>query len=91
MFNTPCKIPNEVINIKKDALGGIEQIENTPVVFYFDPWQSSLVNIDSYAFSGTGLESIDIPASVRYIAPYAFSNCSKLTCINFYLHSDTAH
>lgn len=76
------------MNIKSYALANIEQVENIPVVFNISPWESNLVNINAYAFFGTGIETIDIPASVRYIGPHAFENCTNLTCVNFYVYEN---
>lgn len=85
-------MPNEVVNINSYALANIEQVDDVPVVFNIDPWQSSLININSYAFFSIGIESIDIPASTRYIGPHAFENCPSLTCVNFYVYeNDKAH
>ena len=43
-----------------------------------------LQTIDDAAFYGcTALEEISIPISVTSINPYAFSNCSNLTTVNF--------
>lgn len=92
VFTRPCTVPNEVVNINSYALANIEQVDDVPVVFNIDPWQSSLININSYAFFSTGIESIDIPASTRYIGPHAFENCPSLTCVNFYVYeNDKAH
>ena len=90
-FTRPCTIPNQIVNIKSYALANIEQVENLPVVFNMSPWESNLVNINAYAFFGTGIETIDIPASVRYIGPHAFENCTALTCVNFYVYRNDIH
>lgn len=89
LYILPCAIPNEIVNIRQDSLANIEQADTFPVVFTFNPWLSKLANIDSNAFAGTGIISIDIPASVRHIGENAFSNCSYLTCVNFYIYSDS--
>lgn len=89
LYIVPCAIPNDIVNIRQDSLANIEQADTFPVVFTFNPWMSKLANIDNNAFAGTGIISIDIPASVRHIGENAFSNCSYLTCVNFYIYSDS--
>ena len=89
LYILPCAIPNDIVNIRQDSLANIEQSDTFPVVFTFNPWMSKLANIDNNAFAGTGIISIDIPASVRHIGENAFSNCSYLTCVNFYIYSDS--
>ena len=89
LYILPCAISNDIVNIRQDSLANIEQADTFPVVFTFNPWTSKLANIDNNAFAGTGIISIDIPASVRHIGENAFSNCSYLTCVNFYIYSDS--
>ena len=89
LYILPCAIPNDIVNIRQDSLANIEQADTFPVVFTFNPWMSKLANIDNNAFAGTGIISIDIPASVRHIGENAFSNCSYLTCVNFYIYSNS--
>ena len=45
---------------------------------------SSVQTIEDYAFEGTDITSISIPASVTNINYQAFANCSKLTTIKIY-------
>lgn len=42
---------------------------------------SNLAAIGTYAFAYSGIESIDIPASVKTLGTYAFSNASKLKTV----------
>ena len=44
---------------------------------------SSLTTIDMWAFSGSGLTSIEIPASVPSIEGYAFYRCANLESVTF--------
>lgn len=88
VFKTACEIPNEVVNIKSYALAVIEQIDDWPVEFILDPWNSKLMNIDPFAFNATGIASMTIPASVRYIGKYAFLGCGYLQSLNIYQYSD---
>ena len=39
--------------------------------------------IDSYAFSGSSIEKVVVPASVEKVGKYAFTSCSKLTEVEF--------
>ena len=39
--------------------------------------------IDSYAFSGSSIEKVVVPASVEKVGKYAFTSCSKLTEVVF--------
>ena len=41
----------------------------------------TLVSIEDWAFRGTGITSIELPASVRGIGPRAFANCTFLRSI----------
>ena len=42
-----------------------------------------VVNIDTYAFEGSGLTTITIPSSVVTIGNYAFQSCSSLGSVSF--------
>jgi hypothetical protein len=42
---------------------------------------NTLININSYALSGTAISEIDIPASVEFISYTAFKRCSNLRTI----------
>ena len=44
---------------------------------------SKIVKIGDSIFSHGSIKSISIPASVKYIGDFAFSNCSSLETINF--------
>ena len=44
---------------------------------------AGVTSIGNYAFSYTGLTSIEIPASVTSIGNYAFSSCNKLESVTF--------
>lgn len=88
VFLNPCTIPDDVINITRDALADIKQVDGFPVKFNMSPWTSRLVNIDQNAFMNSDIEEISIPASTRYIGTGAFSNCTTLTCVNFYVYAD---
>ena len=41
----------------------------------------TVVGIGEYAFTGSGITSIDLPETIRFIDDYAFMSCSKLTSI----------
>ena len=43
---------------------------------------SSLITINSYAFSNTAINNIVLPDTLTTIGSYAFSGCTKLTSIN---------
>lgn len=42
-----------------------------------------IVRIGERAFAGSGIESVRFPASVTYIAAYAFADCPLLTRLEF--------
>ncbi len=42
---------------------------------------STLTNIGEYSFSGTAIETIDIPGSVEVISAYAFADCKSLSTV----------
>jgi hypothetical protein len=44
---------------------------------------SKLSRIERKAFSGSGLESIHLPASVEVICGYSFAHCKSLSSVNF--------
>lgn len=44
---------------------------------------SSLSFIGAYAFYGSGITSVDVPADVWFVGPYAFANCPNLQSIEF--------
>ncbi|MCL1867430.1 MAG: leucine-rich repeat domain-containing protein, partial [Paludibacter sp.] len=57
---------------------------NIPASVSYSGASYSVVSIDSAAFSAcTGLTSVTIPSTVRYIGNYAFRNCSALSLPNF--------
>ena len=43
----------------------------------------SLESICEYAFAGSGLNAIEIPANVTMVSDYAFSDCTNLTTVFF--------
>ena len=44
---------------------------------------SCLESIGRFAFSATGLESVELPASLRTIAQTAFAKCENLRTVKF--------
>lgn len=42
-----------------------------------------IVRIGERAFAGSGIESVRFPASVTYVAAYAFADCPLLTRLEF--------
>jgi len=67
-------IPCTVTSIANYAFYGIANLSHIEI-------PNSVKSIGSYAFSGTGLKSIEIPNTETTIDEFAFYNCSKLTSI----------
>ena len=68
---TEVKIPNLVTQLKPYSFAGTTALKHVELC-------DSLQEIGNYCFSGSGLESMSIPASVKSIDNYAFENCAKL-------------
>ena len=69
---TEVKIPNLVTRLGIYSFAGTTALKHVELC-------DSLQGIGTYCFSGSGLESISIPASVTSIGDYAFDDCTKLT------------
>ena len=69
---TEVKIPNLVTQLKPYSFAGTTALKHVELC-------DSLQGIGTYCFSGSGLESISIPASVKNIGDYAFDDCTKMT------------
>ena len=46
--------------------------------------ETTLTKMGEAAFYGSGLESVEIPASLWTIQPYTFKNCTNLTSVKFH-------
>ncbi len=68
---TEVKIPNLVTRLGDYCFASITALKHVELC-------DSLQEIGTYCFSGSGLESISIPASVKSIRDYAFDDCAKL-------------
>ncbi|MBO7293955.1 MAG: leucine-rich repeat protein, partial [Bacteroidaceae bacterium] len=68
---TEVKIPNLVTQLEPYSFAGTTALKHVEL-------GDSLQGIGNYCFSGSGLESISIPASVKNIGDYAFDDCAKL-------------
>ena len=68
---TEVKIPNLVTQLEPYSFAGTTALKHVELC-------DSLQGIGTYCFSGSGLESISIPASVKSIGDYAFDDCTKL-------------
>lgn len=74
---TTLNIGSSVRNIPGFFMDGITTLNTINI-----PSNSSLDTIGSYAFQNTGITSITIPDSVRYIGSSAFA-CPNLTTVNY--------
>lgn len=73
-----CKsstIPNSVQHIGKGAFGGLKDLTSIKI-------PNTVTSINPYAFSNSGLTTIEIPSSVKYIEAAAFQNCTSLTSVD---------
>ena len=68
---TEVKIPNLVTRLGDYCFASTTALKHVELC-------DSLQGIGIYCFSGSGLESISIPASVKSIRNYAFDDCTKL-------------
>lgn len=68
-------LPSGLFRIDQDAFYGCPSL--TSVLL-----PEGLLEIGDYAFSGTGLETIEIPASVTVLGEVPFGVCTSLTSIN---------
>ena len=66
-----------VTNIGRNAFYGCSSLTNVT----FPPYWMPTLSIQPFAFSGTGLRSVMIPAGVDFIGDGAFSRCAALTAI----------
>jgi hypothetical protein len=69
----------EVVAIGADFLGtlGDQRDDIKEIVL-----PKTLKEIGAYAFSGTGIETIDLPEGITFIGDYAFAECESLIEIN---------
>lgn len=87
-FRLILNIPNEIVNIKFQALGYMKQSQGYPIVLNIDPNASELINIDNEAFVYSEIDTISLPYSLRYIGKNAFAECLQLTSVVFYVDRD---
>lgn len=87
-FKFKLIIPNEIVNIKFQALGYMKQSQGYPIVLNIDPNASELINIDNEAFVYSEIDTISLPYSLRYIGRNAFAECFQLTSVVFYVDRD---
>ena len=92
---TSINIPNSITSIGEDAFNGCTSLPVIYNIRYADSYLVGAVNksqstytikngtrfIGSYAFSGCGLTSVNIPNSVTSVETYAFYNCPNLTSV----------
>ena len=69
-------IPNGVTNIEVAAFAGCSSLSEITI-------PSGVTNIDPLAFADSGLTSITIPESVKYLGMSAFFQCVNLKIVNF--------
>ena len=75
------RLPNQLLNVGERVFENCTMLER--VEFAVD---SGIDTIGAYAFSGTAIKEIVIPASVKVVNDYAFNNCKNLIAV--YLHRE---
>ena len=76
IVNSTLVVTKNVTKIDRDAFLNCSELR------YVDLSNSQVEVIDDYAFSMSGLMSIDLTSSVTTIGQYAFSKCQNLTYVN---------
>lgn len=82
-------IPKQLKTLKAYSLAGLYEENQYPVQIEIDK-DSSLVNIEENAFANSEMRKLTIPKNVRCIGKYAFSGCTYLTAVDFYISKDIA-
>lgn len=82
-------IPKQLKTFKSYSLAGLYEENQYPVQVEIDK-DSDLVNVEEYTFAESQMRKLTIPKNVRCIGKYAFSGCSYLTSIDFYISKDLA-
>lgn len=77
----PLELDSAILNpkcttIQQDAFNSCEKL--THIIL-----PEGLVNIDTRAFSGSGLVEINFPSTLEMLGPAAFSNCKNLKKISY--------
>ena len=73
---TDIEICEGVTNIGRSAFYNFTALKSVSIA-------STVQIIESLAFSGSGITSVVIPASVDTVAAYAFKNCASLSSVVF--------
>jgi hypothetical protein len=73
-------IPWNVVTLGNSCFAG--QTELTTVEFSKSP-RCVLEIIEDRAFEGSSIRDIELPASVKFVGPFAFANCRALTGVRF--------
>lgn len=82
-------VPKQLKTLKAYSLAGLYEENQYPVQIEIDK-DSDLVNIEENAFANSEMRKLTIPKNVRCIGKYAFSGCTYLTAVDFYISKDIA-
>lgn len=73
-------VPGTITQIAANAFKGREGIKN---IAFAPAEDGATLEIGNYAFSGTGITSIELPARVTKLGTNVFSDCKSLTSVTF--------
>lgn len=82
-------VPKQLKTLKAYSLAGLYEENQYPVQIEIDK-DADLVNIEENAFANSEMRKLTIPKNVRCIGKYAFSGCTYLTAVDFYISKDIA-